>query len=70
VSIPGATGDIVVGFYDDTPATTLLAEFYLINMPITGFPVNQPVTSGNLGIRISGCTNVTKKAYLSIQYGY
>ena len=70
VSAPGATGDIVVAFYDGVPATTLLAEFYLINMPSNGFAINKGVATGNLGIRISGITNPTKKAYLSIQYGY
>ena len=70
VSIPGATGDIVVGFYDDAAPTTLLVEYYLINMPPDGFPINKAVATGSLGVRIAGITNATKKAYLSIQYGY
>jgi hypothetical protein len=70
VSIPGATGDIIVSFYDDTPATILLATFYLANIPPDGFIINKAVASGSLGIRIAGVTNPTKKAYLNIAYGY
>lgn len=70
VSMPGATGDIIIGFYDGAPSTTLLREFYLINMPSDGFVINKALASGTLGVKVTGCTNPTKKAYLSVQYGY
>lgn len=71
ISIPGATGDIIINFYDPViGGNVLLASYYLINMPTTGFVINNIVTTGSLLISIAGVTNPTKKAYLSISYGY